>query len=288
MRTLITTSIGSLSSSIVALLVLSACGDSGGQPAKKEVSKIQLHRAKAEAKDLCAEFELGADCDVCADLGYYADGLCDADLVRDGICTEPDPDCSGLACVQDSDCANGEVCVMTCPFGGDCVGECVAVTVGCNEDGDCAPGERCMIAPDQAVGTCVGETSSCQHDSDCTKGEVCQIYCGNGWCDGQCVPTEPPECQQNSDCATGQVCQTYCGNGWCDGICVDVQAGCTSDDDCASGEHCVPSPDEPVGMCVPDSSGCDVDSDCASGEQCQIYCGNGWCAGICDAYDFAQ
>ena len=35
-------------------------------------------------------------------------------------------------------------------------------------------------------------------------------------------------------------------------------------------------------------SQCDMDADCGSYQVCEIYCGNGWCAGICVDVDYAE
>lgn len=137
------------------------------------------------------------------------------------------------ACLQDSDCANGDVCqngkcgppcatdpecpgqvcdhqhcVPTCQQDPDCPsnvcngGHCAPT---CTTSADCPSGRQCR------VGAC---ERTCNNDGDCPSGRVCQP---GGLCG--------PPCLVDRECPAGQVC----GNGHC-------QAGtpCTGDNQCGS------------------------------------------------------
>jgi len=139
-------------------------------------------------------------------------------------------------CIEDDDCATGEICVME-----ECVPE---TTPECVFNSDCATGEICVN------GECLSDiTPECVFNSDCALGETCV--------NGECVADTTPECTLSSDCATGEICV--------DGECVsDITPECTLNSDCAVGEICMD------GECVADvTSDCSTDGDCAVGEVCQ-------------------
>jgi len=55
--------------------------------------KAFARQGKADGPGVCAAYGLPADCDPCAELGWYGDGVCDGDLIASGVCPGPDPDC---------------------------------------------------------------------------------------------------------------------------------------------------------------------------------------------------
>jgi Cys-rich repeat protein len=158
----------------------------------------------------------------------------------------------------------------------------------CRVDEDCyAYGPMELVAPDcmdfyftcengQCVFNC--NNAGCKSDADCQQGERCDVYCGNGWCKGQCVPVEQG-CASNADCREGEFCEVppECGvydeNGeqrWdCTGVCkVKEKEECISDVECQLGFICEPDcgPDGfCAGACV---QGCRSDRDCPEGALC--------------------
>ena len=169
----------------------------------------------------------------------------------------PEPD---VECNVDSDCEDGEVCVM---YEGNCP--------GCNE-GDEGP---CDALWCPYVGVCEPEPqTACISDVDCGPGEMCVFddYLN-------CLPY---------DCADGEDClETNClGAGHCEPI---PSKDCYSNDDCGPGEECVyyetgclpyecdedePCPTMPcvlTGVCEPVAQpGCLDDSDCPQGTVCEL------------------
>ncbi len=86
----------------------------------------------ADAADFCLGLGYQAECDICLELGWYDDGVCDSDLVEAGLCAGPDPDCDAGegACPTDirraiADCVGGE---PPCLAFEDCIDQ-VAETV---------------------------------------------------------------------------------------------------------------------------------------------------------------
>ena len=110
-------------------------------------------------------------------------------------------------CVEDEDCAAGEVCAD---------GTCGPPPPECQADGDCGEGEVC------ADGQCVIPEPECVADQDCGAGRVCvdgaceaaPMPCGDmGPCDadeicvqGRCEPRVDPECREDADCGGGEIC----------------------------------------------------------------------------------
>ncbi len=204
--------------------------------------------------------------------GFYF--TCDAGQCI-GHCTEngcrSDEDCAeGEHCAFDEWCGDGERCG---------VGHCEPGNTGCQSDDDCALGERCEIRCGNGWcdGQCVEDERECSSNEDCDEGEVCIFdeYCGGDeYCGvGHCGPANTG-CQSDDQCGFGERCEIYCGNGWCHGDCVADEQYCDSDEDCPDGfycellDGCAPGSEDcyPYGVCVP--QGCQADSDCAEGEIC--------------------
>jgi Cys-rich repeat protein len=120
-----------------------------------------------------------------------------------------------------------------------------------------------------------------------------RLACEAGVCVEHC--DEPVGCQSDAECAAGERCEIRCGNGWCEGVCVPAETTCTSNEECPAGFECIfdACPDCPpdalcapcAGTCQPASTECWSDADCAAGEMCQIdsWCEDGtWCGpGVC-------
>ena len=88
----------------------------------------------------------------------------------------------------------------------------------------------------------------CRTAEDCYlyNDDVAEPGCANSYftCEaGQCVfHCETGECSTDAECAEGERCEIYCGNGWCDGVCVPDEYECQTDDDCDDGQYCEPLP----------------------------------------------
>ena len=114
-----------------------------------------------------------------------------------------------LACVADTDCDEGYVCVngfcmleedvdlctkdLDCDEGYLCIGgACVKAVDFCESDDDCGFGQQCIN------GVCVDDDFDlCTEDADCDEGHFC-FY-------GMCLKIPEP-CKDNSDCQEGFFC----------------------------------------------------------------------------------
>jgi eight-cysteine-cluster-containing protein len=247
----------------------------------------------------------GASCDP-DNSDCRPDDTCDSST---GECSDWAPqECFGRCmpmpepgCQSDADCPPGHVCLMECH-----TFDCNPTTGECPSDCDSSTGE----CPAFCEGRCVPEAVECQSDADCPEGFVCEMSCWDcdsgfpdcvGGCEGHCVPAPMPECDENTPCPPGFECVMECWEAGCDpetgvcppgcdpatgdqcepvcrGYCVPVSE-CRNDRDCSmpGGEagRCID------GRCVYDNFECEADSDCPPGMRCDIYCGNGWCRGVC-------
>ncbi|MBX7079394.1 MAG: hypothetical protein K1X88_09430 [Nannocystaceae bacterium] len=80
--------------SLAACAALLACDgddDPGGGGAVTKQDAGQADGKKDASDDLCQEIGKPAGCDLCGELGWYGDGACD------DFCSQPDPDCGGVA-----------------------------------------------------------------------------------------------------------------------------------------------------------------------------------------------
>ena len=185
-----------------------------------------------------------------------ASGQCvPADCRTNTVCSE-DTTCDQSTgyCVPE-DCRNG----AACPTGTSCnasTGECVPND--CREPGGwCPEGTYCSTT----TGLCVvGDDEGCQSDNDCPLGYVCNPY--TGLCE---VDSSSTDCRDDpSICPDGYECNQATGT-------CDYDWGCTSDDDCPTGQVC----DWYSGECVTGTSRCTSDDDCQPGEACD------WSEGTC-------
>ena len=253
------------------------------EPEGDLITKDEAADSKADGftDSLCLIIGADVGCDLCGEMGWYGDGVCDT------FCEQADTDCTdivplygvpSLECEVDADCPEGSRCVSTtvgeCPEGAYCIlapsttGTCEAV-LECTADSDCPPGNVC------ADGECAVEMvplygvvpMSCDNDADCPEGSRCvspdASDCPEGaYCilppdgAGTCAPVV--ECSEDADCPDGQECLLDSG--------------------CPEGAYCILPPSD-TGICV-DTGGeivplygvpvleCDADADCPEGSRC--------------------
>jgi hypothetical protein len=99
----------------VCALALQLFVGCSGESQQDEFTKEQAQSSKADGMDGCSAIDAPADCDICMELGWYDDHVCDT------FCPEPDPDCSP--------CLDGEQRCEGCP--GDDEDFCVPEELGC-------------------------------------------------------------------------------------------------------------------------------------------------------------
>ena len=119
-----------------------AAGCVGEDPVDRgEVTREMARDAKADGFTdwLCEILWLPPGCDLCEELGWYDDGICD------DFCESPDPDCAPPPdeCYTDADCAENESCegAVNCPEGAYCIlpaspGSCEPSETGCMDGAD--------------------------------------------------------------------------------------------------------------------------------------------------------
>ncbi len=202
------------------------------------------------------------------------------------VCYLPEPTCGepvgacqdAPGCTSDEECPAGSVCDFS-----DLDGTQRSCRAGCHLDSQCAEGEICAIlmcanCPDcPCYGQCQ-QKDGCQSDVECPAGMVCATE----W--GRCEPHCLPGCRSDQDCRPDQGCAPPppCVGCGCDhGTCYDLQAGCSSNSECAAGKVCAY---EDVMGCTGERrcvSGCLEDGDCGADETCQLaFCGP-CCPGDC-------
>ena len=165
-------------------------------------------------------------------------------------------------------------------------------------EGMCLPEEICGNGLDDDCDGIVddGCMMGCVDDADCPLGEKCEIFCGNGWCEGQCMPVEP----ENLCELEGGKCFPlwddagewgFCPDGWAEvdlpgcgeeAICCwdEGPVECWYDDDCppppgpCTFAHCV------NGTCVYESDPSCGGDDCWGDWMCpgDLYCFFDGCA----------
>jgi hypothetical protein len=250
------------------------------------LAKDDAMQGKADGftDSLCLEIGAESGCDLCAEMGWYDDGVCD------DFCESVDPECGGavllygvppITCEQDADCPDGSQCVTT-------------------TTGTCPEGAYCILAP-RTTGTCE-PTMDCDADAACPAGSTCV--------EGECVVGDvvalygvpPMNCETDAECPDGTRCVTpdsgtcpegaYCilppsGSGTCEPVtecetdaeCPDGQY-CMADSGCPEGAYCIlPPPGTRTGVCVESDDGivplygvptlnCESDAECPDGTRC--------------------
>ncbi|MBN1946935.1 MAG: hypothetical protein JW797_14775 [Bradymonadales bacterium] len=145
----------------------------------------------------------------------------------------------GEECTADSECAEGEACIMM-----PCAMPCDPDEAGACEE-TCDPVGMCMVVEEDPF------WSECQVDEDCPSGFVCEEIGGVG-----CLV---PPCPEGEECPVPPECEEETIYGC-------VPAPCLSDADCAPGLVCLSVTYEMCeGMARPD---CDPeDDDCDGGSE---------------------
>jgi len=270
-----------------------------------------------EEKNVCIECVDDADCAYpeapCA-FATCMDGECVTGSVPDGMpCNDGDP-CSMDDQCDDGECVGGETdpaCVPTgcedapdgepCNDGDPCTlddlcigGECVggAITPECAEqdlDGDgFTPSEGDCDDADPSVHPEAPEVCGDFTDNDC-DGEIdedCQEECVVSGCSGEICATEEmaSDCMwlPEYECLKFSVCGNFAENGGCGWLETDEYLACL-EGMCLPEEICGNGLDDDCDGIVDNGcmTGCEDDADCPLGETCEIYCGNGWCEGVC-------
>lgn len=175
-----------------------------------------------------------------------------------------------VACEEDTDCEQGEICVN-----GSCAQVCVIADDCANPDHGCSG-----ACPEASQPICFME---CTSSEDCAEGEYCNTEFCNGLF-GRCELPPSDRCATNDDCADGEFCnvvdgtceafcteQSDCAEGFlcnvASGLCIAAGAECIDDDGCGDGQVCVSE------VCVDEGdNSCTETADCL--DQGDAYCGN--------------
>ncbi len=246
-----------------------------------------------------------------------------------GCGVQPEEKVDPIKCTSNDDCKRTEICRLapsepTVCGGAGCVirarvveGRCESKPVPpprppqpsvCSKDSDCKRGERCLYTgvatgTRRIQGRCAPiqvepPPVTCYQDSDCAQNERCEMDPMPGT-QGGGAPTQgakegsAPAQGTSSDSTT----QVFPCMPQPTGRCVakpPAPKSCTSDADCAQGEHCehyatcagLNCPPPPPSACVPNPPApktCVQDGDCAQGEICYNLpcdaenCGSSYC-----------
>ncbi len=216
--------------------------------------------------ELCGDGQ-DNDCDGAVDEG------CQEDCVVSG--------CSGEICAPEElpsdcqwlpqyECLQFSVCGNFAP-NGSCGWLETDEYLACLE-GMCLPEEICGNGLDDDCDGIVddGCMTGCESDADCPLGEACEILCGNGWCEGVCMPVEP----ENPCEFEGGTCVPLwdeagewgvCPDGWAEVDlpgCGDAEICCWDEGppECWTDDDCPPPPD-PCGKVSCISGTCVYESD---------------------------
>ncbi len=271
-----------------------------------------------EEKNVCIECVDDADCaypDVPCSFAACMDGECVTGSVPDGMpCNHEGAHCIQGAQCDDGECAGGETdpdCIPTgcegapdgtpCNDGDECTlddlckgGECLggAIMPACAEqdlDGDgFTPADGDCDDEDSTINPDMPELCGDLTDNDCDDqvDEGCQEDCFPTGCSGEICASQDmaSDCQwlPEYECLKFSVCGNFSDDGACAWLQTDEYLACL-EGTCLPEEICGNDLDDDCDGIVDNGcmTGCESDDDCPLGEQCEIYCGNGWCEGIC-------
>ena len=270
-----------------------------------------------EAMNVCIECVDDADCaypDANCAFSVCIDGECVTGAVPDGLpCSDGDPctlddQCEGGECVggvTDPDCVptgcEGDPDGTPCDDGDDCTlddfclaGVCVggALDPSCAEqdlDGDgFTPAEGDCDDTDADVNPAAAEVCGDNKDNDCngTIDDDCGLDCFPTGCSGEICASEEMDSfcvwLPEYECLKFSVCGNFGPGGGCAWLKTDAYLECLAGL-CLPEEICGNGLDDDCNGIVDDgcTTGCESDADCPLGETCEIFCGNGWCKGVC-------
>uniref|UniRef100_A0A1I8AUG4 Chitin-binding type-2 domain-containing protein n=1 Tax=Steinernema glaseri TaxID=37863 RepID=A0A1I8AUG4_9BILA len=146
-------------------------------------------------------------------------------------------------CPQNMGCFQGHCCPMSCPYGQNPTGFCMAS--GCSNGGSChQPAGCCCAAPATPPPVCpsgVLATQRCQLGGQCPNGQACEngLCCPLPICSNQQIATQT--CGFGNACPLGFVCE---GRGCCPEplpLCPNgarASRKCLSGADCPAGSGC--------------------------------------------------
>ena len=229
--------------------------------------------------------------------GYYCDlsGQCLATLPNGSICSR-DRQCTQGHCVDsyccDTACAGScDTCAMPSHEGSCqlmaagtagtppcdpfvCTGSSAACPTSCTSAAQCAPGYTCtgnQCVSRKPLGATCNDGTDCK-STLCVDGVCCNSPC-NQACDVCNLPASPGTC---SPATVGFAGDPSCSPYVCNGTAVTCPTWCTTDNDCATGRHCI------YGACLglqPIGASCGSSASCASGN-----CYDGVCCDMqCDS-----
>ena len=79
----------------IACVALVGCINPG-----PELEKAEVRGGKADSSDACLAIGAEPGCDVCLEMDWYGDGVCDQGLIEQGACHGPDQDCDLDGCFE--------------------------------------------------------------------------------------------------------------------------------------------------------------------------------------------
>lgn len=173
-----------------------------------------------------------------------------------------DPENPLFACVDDSDCGPGFLCVDLSTGGSACSPEDEVILCG---DSVCGATEDCCD------GACVDLFANVAHCGTCNNACPSGQVCDGGTCD---IAT----CSSVSDCASDEGC--------CSGVCVDIRSDAghcgRCDNVCTGGAACIGGACDTSNLCNPTCDGGDTccDNGCVNTDTNPDHCGA--CGTVCD------